>query len=159
MKMISDQGTIMRWTTVYTSKSTGTVLSPDNYQRSNNPKFNAFQHTGKNNHGSLRQTSNGEWYSPNKVPINNTMENEHQVKQVSLYKSREAKQPTMRINKVATTAKDASKVQSYEWTFNSIEEFRTLASMIWPYLTYYTIFNVIDVIDNVDLPLTCTNIG
>ena len=47
MKMISDQGTIMRWTTVYPPKSTGTVLSRDNYQRSNIPKFNAFQHTGK----------------------------------------------------------------------------------------------------------------
>ena len=46
VKVISDQGTIMRWTTVYTPKSTGTILSPDNYQGSNNPKFNAFLHTG-----------------------------------------------------------------------------------------------------------------
>jgi len=105
MKMISDQGTIMRWTTVYTPKSTGTVLSPDNYQRSNIPKFNAFQYTGKlDNHGSIsflnksnrviesvsiRRTSNGEWYTTNKALVKNTMENEHLVKQVSMYKTRE----------------------------------------------------------------------
>ena len=130
MKMISDQGTIMRWTTVYTPNSTGTVLSPDNYQRSNIPKFNAFQHTGKlDNHGSisflnksncviesvsLRRTSNGEWYTTNKVLVKNTMENEHLVKQVSMYKTREANHLTMGINEVTAETQDTPKVKS--WT-------------------------------------------
>ena len=39
------------------------------------------------------------------------MENEHLVKQVSLYKAQKSKQTTMRINKVATAAQDTSKVK------------------------------------------------
>ena len=31
LKIISDQGSVMNWSVLYTPKSTGTVLSPDNY--------------------------------------------------------------------------------------------------------------------------------
>ena len=44
--IISDQGNVMRWKVVYTPKSNGTVLSPDNYHRANKEKLFGFFHCG-----------------------------------------------------------------------------------------------------------------
>ena len=49
MKIISDQGSVMNWSVLYTPNSTGTVLSPDHYHQSNISKYFAFYHRGDSN--------------------------------------------------------------------------------------------------------------
>jgi hypothetical protein len=44
-KILSDQGSIMEWRVLYTPLSSGTVLSPDNYQTTHKSKYYAFYHT------------------------------------------------------------------------------------------------------------------
>ena len=46
LKIISDQGLVMNWSVLYTPKSTGTVLSPDNYHQNNLSKYLSFYHMG-----------------------------------------------------------------------------------------------------------------
>jgi hypothetical protein len=42
IKILSDQGSIMEWTVLYTPLSSGTVLSPDNYQTAHKSKKICF---------------------------------------------------------------------------------------------------------------------
>ena len=52
--IISDQGTTMRWETVYTPQGSGTVLSPDNYLQTQNNKIFEFQQSGnKKRYGAI----------------------------------------------------------------------------------------------------------
>ena len=52
--MISDQGTTMRWETVYTPHGSGTVLSPDNYLQNQTDKIFEFQQSGnKKRYGTI----------------------------------------------------------------------------------------------------------
>lgn len=44
--IISDQGNVIRWKVVYTPKSNGTVLSPDNYHQAKKEKLFGFFHCG-----------------------------------------------------------------------------------------------------------------
>jgi hypothetical protein len=54
IKILSDQGSIMEWTVLYTPKSSGTVLSPDNYHSTHRSKYFAFYHLGtSNNNGKI----------------------------------------------------------------------------------------------------------
>jgi hypothetical protein len=46
IKILSDQGSIMEWTVLYTPLSSGTVLSPDNYHSTHKSKYYAFYHLG-----------------------------------------------------------------------------------------------------------------
>jgi hypothetical protein len=83
----------MNWTVLYTPKSSGTVLSPDNYHTTHNSKLFAFYHLGSNNGGKIgfldhnkqevesiqmKRTDNGEWLTlpavdadvkPNLIPV------------------------------------------------------------------------------------------
>jgi hypothetical protein len=53
IKIISDQGSIMNWTVLYTPNSSGTVLSPDNYHTTHNSELFAFYHLGTNDGGKI----------------------------------------------------------------------------------------------------------
>ena len=75
--LISDQGTTMRWETLYTLDGSGTVLSPDNYLQTHLNFYCAFhQSRNRDNNGSitftdtndkiiesvaLERTNNGQW--------------------------------------------------------------------------------------------------
>ena len=57
--ILSDQGTTMRWETVYTPNGSGTVLSPDNYLNNNDKIFYSFNHRGtRQNTGEITFTNN-----------------------------------------------------------------------------------------------------
>ena len=93
--IISDQGTVMRWKVVYTPKSSGTVLSPDHYHRSNKDKLFGFFHFAclldigtigfTNEVGkivesiSLKRNNNGQWLTTdiNRVLLPERKENYH----------------------------------------------------------------------------------
>ena len=49
MEIISDQESVMSWSILYTSSSTGTVLSPDHYHQSNISRYFSFIHSGDAN--------------------------------------------------------------------------------------------------------------
>ena len=49
MKIISDQGSVMSWSILYTPSSTGTVLSPDHYHQTNISRYFSFYHSGDAN--------------------------------------------------------------------------------------------------------------
>ena len=54
LKIILDQGSVMNWFILYTPRSTGTVLSLDNYHQNNLSKCFSFYHLGSsNNNGKL----------------------------------------------------------------------------------------------------------
>ena len=75
--MISDQGTTMRWETVYTPNGSGTVLSPDNYLFNQPNEIFEFQQCGNRIHNGnisfldkngriiesikLKRNNNGQW--------------------------------------------------------------------------------------------------
>ena len=81
INIVSDQGNVMQWNVVYTPKSNGTILSPDNYHQPNKKEIFAFYQCG-NIHKvgkigfighdgtlkesiTLRQNSNGQWLTTN----------------------------------------------------------------------------------------------
>ena len=83
--MISDQGTTMRWETVYTPNGSGTVLSPDNYLFNQPNEIFEFQQCGNRIHTGnisfldknsriiesirLRRNNNGQWLTTIANPI------------------------------------------------------------------------------------------
>jgi hypothetical protein len=85
IKILSDQGSIMEWTVLYTPLSSGTVLSPDNYHSTHKLKYYAFYHMGTSestgrmgfldyNHREvesiqMKRTHNGEWLTTNQVLV------------------------------------------------------------------------------------------
>jgi hypothetical protein len=98
IKIISDQGSIMEWTVLYTPLSSGTVLSPDNYHKTNQSKYYAFYHLGTNNGGKIgfldhnqreiesiqmERTDNGEWLTTNQVLMATGLENKHVIRAVN----------------------------------------------------------------------------
>jgi hypothetical protein len=97
IKIISDQGSIMEWTVLYMSLSSGTVLSPDHYHKTNQSKFYAFYHLGTNNGGKIgfldhkreiesiqmERTDNGEWLTTNQVLMATGLENKHIIRAVN----------------------------------------------------------------------------
>ena len=98
MKIISDQGSVMSWSILYTPSSTGTVLSPDHYHQSNISRYFSFIHSGNancngkiaflDNHerevesSQMRRTHNGEWITTNQVLVA-TQPNHHIIRAVS----------------------------------------------------------------------------
>ena len=50
MKIISNQGSFMNWSIIYTPKSSGTVISPDHYHQSNLARYFTFFHSGNSDH-------------------------------------------------------------------------------------------------------------
>ena len=50
IKIISDQGSVMSWSVIYTPKSSGTVISPDHYHQSNLARYFTFYHSGNSDH-------------------------------------------------------------------------------------------------------------
>jgi hypothetical protein len=98
MKIISDQGSIMNWTVLYTSNSSGTVLSPDNYHTTHNSKLFASYHLGTNNGGKIgfldhnqcevesiqmKRTDNGKWLTTNQILVTSSIENKHTIRAVN----------------------------------------------------------------------------
>jgi hypothetical protein len=98
IKIISNQGSIMNWTVLYTPKSSGTVLSPDNYHTTHNSKLFAFYHLGTNNGGKIgfldhdkrevesiqmKRTDNGEWLTTNQILVTSVIENKHIIRAVN----------------------------------------------------------------------------
>ena len=87
--ILSDQGTTMRWETVYTPNGSETVLSPDNYLNNNDKNFYSFNHRGnRNNKGEKTFTDNndkvlesiamirnwnGQWLTKNQVIMSPTI--------------------------------------------------------------------------------------
>ena len=84
MKVVSDEGHIMDWPVVYVPRSTGTVLSPDNYLHSFPKTHKAVVEMTKSKWGAiifkdecdttlesvtLRRTSNAEWFMSNAVLV------------------------------------------------------------------------------------------
>ena len=83
--MISDQGTTMRWETVYTPNGSGTVLSPDNYLFNQPNEIFEFQQCGNRIHNGnisfldkngriiesikLKRNNNGQWLTTMANPI------------------------------------------------------------------------------------------
>jgi hypothetical protein len=97
-KIISDQGSIMNWTVLYTPNSSGTVLYPDNYHTTHNSKLFAFYHLGTNNQGKngfldhnkrkvesiqMKRTDNGEWLTTNQILVTSLIENKHIIRAVN----------------------------------------------------------------------------
>jgi hypothetical protein len=98
INIISDQGSIMNRTVLYTPKSSGTVLSPDNYHTTHNSKLFAFYHLGTNNGGKIgfldhnkhevesiqmKRTDNGEWLTTNQILVTSLIENKHIIRAVN----------------------------------------------------------------------------
>ena len=104
---ISDQGSVMSWSILYTLSSTGTVLSPDHYHLSNISRYFSFIHSGNancngkiafldNNESKvesiqMRRTHNGEWMTTNQVLVA-TQPNHHIVRAVNQRSERIKKQ-------------------------------------------------------------------
>jgi hypothetical protein len=97
IKIISDQGSIMNWTVLYTPNNSGTVLSPDNYHTTHNSKLFAFYHLGTNNRGKIgfldhnqrevesiqmKRTDTGEWLT-NQILVTSSIENKHIIRAVN----------------------------------------------------------------------------
>jgi hypothetical protein len=99
IKIISDQGSIMNWSVLYTPKSGGTVLSPDNYHCTHKSKYYTFYHLGtSDNIGKMgfvdhnkrkvesiqmKRTSNGEWLTTNQILVASSIENKHIIRAVN----------------------------------------------------------------------------
>jgi hypothetical protein len=98
IKIISDQGSIMNWTVLYTPNSSGTVLSPDNYHTTHNSKLFAFYHLGTNNGGKIgfldhnkhevesiqmKRTDNGEWLTMNQILVTSLIKNKRIIRSVN----------------------------------------------------------------------------
>jgi hypothetical protein len=99
IKILSDQGSIMEWTVLYTPLSSGTVLSPDNYHSTHKSKYYAFYHMGTSESTSrmgfldynqrevesiqMKRTHNGEWLTTNQVLVASPIENIHMIRAIS----------------------------------------------------------------------------
>jgi hypothetical protein len=98
IKIISDQGSIMNWTVLYTPNNCGTVLSQDNYHTAHNSKLLAFYNLGTNNGGKvgfldpnqrevesihMKRTDNGEWLTTNQILVTSLIENKHIIRAVN----------------------------------------------------------------------------
>jgi hypothetical protein len=98
IKIISDQGSIMNSTVLYTPNSSGTVLLSDNYHTTHNSKLFAFCHLGTNNgekigildHNNrevesiqMKRTDNGEWLTTNQILVTSLIENKHIIRAVN----------------------------------------------------------------------------
>jgi hypothetical protein len=95
VKILSDQGSIMEWTVLYTPLSSGTVLSPDNYHLTHKSKYYAFYHMGTsestgrigfldyNQREVESRTHNGEWLTTNQVLVASPIENKHMIRAIS----------------------------------------------------------------------------
>jgi hypothetical protein len=99
IKILSDQGSIMEWTVLYTPLSSGTVLSPDNYHSTHKSNYFAFYHLStSNNNGNIgfldhnqrevesiqmKHTHNGEWLTTNQLLLPHSIENKHVIRAVS----------------------------------------------------------------------------
>ena len=102
---VSDNGNIMKWEVVYTPKSNGTVLSPDNYHRMHQPTIYAFyQYDNSNNKGSigfltenhkivdtiaLKRNYDGQWMTTNQILLPDVCENIHIIRSVMMKTKRE----------------------------------------------------------------------
>ena len=98
MKVISDQGSVMNWSIIYTPDSSGTVLSPDHYHQSNLARYFTFYHSGNSNHEGkigfldhnereiesiqMKRSHHGEWMTTNQVLVA-TPTNHHIVRAVN----------------------------------------------------------------------------
>ena len=98
MKIISDQGSVMSWSILYTPSSNGTVLSPDHYHQSNISRYFSFYHADNRNCNGkiafldnnecevesikMKRTDNGEWMATNQVLVA-TQSNYHIVNAVN----------------------------------------------------------------------------
>jgi hypothetical protein len=98
IKIISDQGSIMNWMVLYMPKSSGTVLSPDNYHTTHSSKLFASYHLGTNNGGKIgfldhnkcevesiqmKRTDNGKWLTKNQILVTSLIENKHIIRAVN----------------------------------------------------------------------------
>jgi hypothetical protein len=98
IKIWTDQGSIMDWKVLYTPLSSGTILSPDNYQNTHRSKYHSFYHwgtadsTGKIgflDHNQrevesiqMKRTHNGKWLTTNQVLVSHSLENKHVIRAV-----------------------------------------------------------------------------
>ena len=99
LHFVSDQGNIMKWDVVYTPKSGGTVLSPDNYHRTNQSKIYSFYQSGNSdNIGSmgflcrnnqlidslsLHRNKDGQWMAINQILLPDACDNIHLIRQIT----------------------------------------------------------------------------
>jgi hypothetical protein len=99
IKNLSDQGSIMEWTVLYTPLSSGTVLSPDNYHSTHKSKYYAFYHLGTSESTGkigfldynqqevesiqMKRTHDGEWLTTNQVLVSSPIKNKHIIRAVS----------------------------------------------------------------------------
>jgi hypothetical protein len=99
IKNLSDQGSIMEWTVLYTPLSSGTVLSPDNYHSAHKLKYFAFYHLGTSESTGkigfldynqkevesiqMKRTHNGEWLTTNQVLLTHPIENQNVIRAVT----------------------------------------------------------------------------
>jgi hypothetical protein len=90
IKILSDQGSIMEWTGLYTPLSSGTVLSPDNYHSTHKSKYYDFYHLGTSESTGkigfsdynqreaesiqMKKTNNGEWLTTNQVLVSSPIQ-------------------------------------------------------------------------------------
>jgi hypothetical protein len=90
IEILSDQGSIMEWTVLYTPLSSGTVLSPDNYHSTHKSRYYAFYHLGTSESTGkigfldynqrevesiqMKRTHNGEWMTTNQVLVSSPIE-------------------------------------------------------------------------------------
>ena len=98
MKIISDQGSVMNWSIIYTPKSSETVISPDHYHQSNLARYFTFFHSGNSDHHGniglldhnereiesiqMKRSHHGEWTTTNQVLVA-TQTNHHIVRAVN----------------------------------------------------------------------------
>ena len=133
MKIISDQGSVMSWSILYTPSSNGTVLSPDHYYQSNISRYCSFYHFGDRNFNGkiafldnnerevesiqMRRTDNGEWMTTNQV-LMATQSNHHIVNAVNR-RSERIKKRQLAANTATQREEDDSELfqqQSNSWT-------------------------------------------
>jgi hypothetical protein len=98
-KNLADQGSIMEWAVLHTPLSSGTLLSPDNYQTTHKSKYYAFYHLGTSDSTGkigfldqnkqevesiqMKRTHNGEWLITNQILVTNPIENKHIIRAVT----------------------------------------------------------------------------
>ena len=133
MKIISDQGSVMSWSILYTPSSNGTVLSPDHYHQSNISRYFSFYPSGDRNCNGkiasldnnerevesiqMRRTDNGEWMTTNQV-LMATQSNHHIVNAVNR-RSERIKKRQLAANTATQREEDDSELfqqQSNSWT-------------------------------------------
>ena len=109
MKIISNQGSVMNWSIIYSPKSSGTVISPDHYHQSNLACYFTFYHSGNSDHQGkiglldhnqqeiksiqMIRSHHGEWTTTNQVLVA-TQTNCHIVRAVNQHSKRIKNQQT-----------------------------------------------------------------